>query len=111
MTLEHRLNLARNIFLDYARRRKCDRPNKAIEAVQIADAIDAALEQITLLETAMRTANEAVKSALDALRASRKEAADATAALNAAKADGILNDENTAGLNELVPEVVVEGQA
>lgn len=67
MNLAHRLNTARNTFLAYARRNPC----KAVKAMELADGIESAIEQlheqgkrITLLEQHMRTADQAVKDLL-----------------------------------------------
>lgn len=112
MNLPHRLNRARNVFLAAAKRHEVC-PEHRVTFAKLADGIDAAIykldeqaKQILKLEIDMRTANENVKLALDALDAAEKTATDATQALADAKANGILNDENTARLAAKFPETV-----
>lgn len=112
MSLTHRLNAARNVFLAYARREECH-PRRVARAVKLADAIETAIDkldeqakQILQLEIDMKTANENVKLALDALDAAEKTATDATQALADAKVNGLLSDENNARLAAKFPETV-----
>jgi septal ring factor EnvC (AmiA/AmiB activator) len=104
----HKLNLARNAFLKYARRHPCS--PKAVQAVMLADAIEESIDRQTLLETQLRTADQAVQALVADDKALRQQVADLTAA-NAAKDQQIaalqansITDTTLADVNTLVPE-------
>jgi chromosome segregation ATPase len=114
MTLAHRLNLARNTFLAFARRNPC----KAGKAASLADAIEEAIDeiaeqkkQINFLENAMRSSEELAKALLadDATKTqglvdANTKIADLTAQRDAALAD-TLTPETKAAIDAVVPEV------
>jgi hypothetical protein len=107
MSLHHRLNVARNVFLEYARRRQCERPHKSVLAVELADAIEATIDKLNETEIEMRSKQQAVDALIELAKTQKQQIATLTAQLAAApKPEDAVTDAEVQAINELAPEPV-----